>query len=71
MSVARFSRFELMPLLDPDGLVEMLALPSRRALYRRIERGTVPPPMRLGSSLRWHPAEVKAWLEAHSTGSCS
>jgi predicted DNA-binding transcriptional regulator AlpA len=61
MAVRRFLLDEA--LLDVDDLVRILCLPSRRALYNRLHRGTVPPPIRVGSSLRWRPEEVSLWLE--------
>ena len=50
-------------LLGVDELIRILNLPGRKALYSRIRRGTAPPPVRIGSSLRWFPTEVADWLK--------
>jgi predicted DNA-binding transcriptional regulator AlpA len=65
MAARRFLLEEGLTLLGVDDLVQILNLPGRRALYNRISRGTVPPPVRVGASLRWVPAQVSRWLEAH------
>jgi predicted DNA-binding transcriptional regulator AlpA len=51
------------PLLDVDGLARFLGLPSRRAVYNRRHRGTLPPAILVGRSLRWRERDVKRWLE--------
>ena len=63
MATRRFSLDDRSALLSVDDLVQILNLPSRRALYNRLHRGTVPPPIRVGSSLRWRADEVSRWLE--------
>lgn len=64
MASRRFLVSEGLALLGVDDLVRILCLPSRRALYNRLHRGTVPPPIRVGSSLRWRPEDVDQWLVA-------
>lgn len=56
------------PLLDVDDLVFLLKLETRRAVYNRVHRGTVPAPIRVGASLRWRPEDVSAWLDAQQDG---
>lgn len=66
MPEPRHSSFQgLVELLGVDDLARALGLPTRRAVYNRIHRGTLPPPIRVGGSLRWDPRDVQEWLDAH------
>ena len=50
-------------LLDVGDLCRLLGL-TRKALYNRRHRdGALPPAIKLGTSLRWRPADVERWLE--------
>jgi predicted DNA-binding transcriptional regulator AlpA len=45
-----------------EDLMEFMGIESRAGIYHGIKRGTLPPPLRAGNRLRWHPRKVYAWL---------
>ncbi|TDK43986.1 AlpA family phage regulatory protein [Antarcticimicrobium luteum] len=49
-------------LVRVSTLVEMLQR-SRASIYRDINRGVFPKPLKLGNSSRWRLAEVEAYIE--------
>lgn len=49
-------------LLSVSTLVEMLHR-SRASIYRDIQRGEFPRPLKLGSSSRWRRSEIEAYIE--------
>ena len=50
-------------LLDVGDLCRLLRI-SRKGLYNRRHReGALPPAIKVGSSLRWRPGDVEAWLQ--------
>jgi predicted DNA-binding transcriptional regulator AlpA len=49
-------------LIGPPQLSERWAI-SIKSLYHRVERGQVPPPIRIGSLLRWRPEDIRRWEE--------
>ncbi|WP_073034603.1 helix-turn-helix transcriptional regulator [Roseovarius pacificus] len=49
-------------LLSVSTLVEMLQR-SRASIYRDIQRGEFPRPLKLGSSSRWRRSEIEAYIE--------
>ena len=52
---------ELLTVRDMCDLLRM----SRVQLYRRINAGTIPPPMHLGPKTpRWRRAAIEAWFDA-------
>jgi prophage regulatory protein len=67
----------LPPKTDPTGIVDkLLTLPEVRGvvglssatLYRMIERGDFPRPVKIGRAARWPTSEVTAFIEKHKTG---
>ena len=50
-------------LLDVDEVAAYLGL-TRQAVYQRRYRGDFPPAIKVGSSLRWYPEDMAAWLRA-------
>lgn len=54
------------PWLTGDQVVEYLSLPSRKALYQAVRRGTIPG-HRLGRNLRFSKIELDRWLEERRT----
>ena len=48
-------------MLTVEDLVEKLQL-SRQTLYRLRKKGILPPPIKVGSSLRWRVEDIDAWL---------
>ena len=50
-------------LLDVQTVGEMLRCSSRH-IYRLADSGRMPPPVRLGSLVRWHRAAVLDWCAA-------
>ncbi|NKX44879.1 helix-turn-helix transcriptional regulator [Roseicyclus persicicus] len=52
-----------MRLLDFNRLRQTLGGRSRSSVYRDIEAGRLPQPLRLGGRLYWVEAEVHAYLE--------
>lgn len=52
------------PLLDASDMADLLGLPDRRAVYKRMARGNFPPAIRLGDrSLRWRWSDVDDFLD--------
>ncbi len=49
-------------LISAKTLAEKLDI-SRRTLQRLQSKGEVPPPIRLGGSVRWNLDEVAEWIE--------
>ncbi len=52
-----------MQLLSAERLAALLDI-SVRTLWRLRSAGKLPPPVRLGGSIRWNAAEIRAWIEA-------
>lgn len=52
--------------LDASDLVGLLGLSNTDALYARRYRGTCPPAVKVGKSLRWRRSTVQRWLEEHA-----
>ena len=50
-------------LLTAQDVAEMLDI-GRSTLYRLKSSGKVPRPVKIGGSVRWRRAEIKAWIEA-------
>jgi predicted DNA-binding transcriptional regulator AlpA len=61
--VTRVSASEEAPLLTPQGVADLLGLPSERSVYNRRHRGEFPPAIRLGRSLRWRRSDIDRYLE--------
>ena len=49
------------PLIGPAQLASRLGV-SRDHVYRMKDRGTLPPPVRLGHLLRWDPQVIEQWI---------
>ena len=50
--------------LTADEVAALFRLPSRRAVFDRVRRGTIPTPFRLGHrTLLWERAEVMRFIE--------
>jgi predicted DNA-binding transcriptional regulator AlpA len=43
-------------------LMEFMGLETPQGVYHGVARGTLPPPIRMGQRLRWHPRKVYEWL---------
>jgi predicted DNA-binding transcriptional regulator AlpA len=56
-------------LLDASALALWLGLKDRKAVYRLVESRQGPPPIRIGSRLRWAVADVQQWLNQQREGS--
>ena len=67
--VRRFGFSAKSHLLDVDQVAAYLGL-TRQAVYQRRYRGGFPAAVKIGSSLRWHPEEIAAWLQANRELSC-
>lgn len=50
-------------LLTIDDLSKLLRI-DRKGAYARLEKGQLPPALRIGRSLRWRAEAVRDWLEA-------
>lgn len=48
--------------LTVKDVAEMLGI-GRRTVWRLIATGQIPPPMRIGRSVRWRKASFERWLE--------
>jgi excisionase family DNA binding protein len=48
-------------LLTAEDLAELLGV-SLRSIWRRINDGTVPKPVRIGRLVRWHRQTIERWL---------
>ena len=55
-------QFLTVELLDITELSRLLGMTEKAVYNRRHREGALPPAMKLGSSLRWHPDDVDAWL---------
>lgn len=51
-------------LLDVKAVALLLGGCSTRHVYRLADSGRMPPPIRLGSLVRWRRAELEAWIGA-------
>jgi len=49
-------------MIDVRKVADLLAC-SVRHVYRLADSGRMPAPIKLGSLVRWHQAELKVWLE--------
>ena len=49
-------------LLTIDDLSKLLKI-DRKGAYARLEKGQLPPALRIGRSLRWRAEAVRIWLE--------
>jgi predicted DNA-binding transcriptional regulator AlpA len=45
-----------------EDLMEFMQIKTRAGVYTGVKRGTLPPPLRAGNRLRWHPRKVYEWL---------
>jgi prophage regulatory protein len=52
-----------MKLLDFNKLRRVLGGRSRSSVYRDLEAGRLPPPIRLGGRLYWREADIDAFIE--------
>ncbi len=50
--------------LLPIGQVAKMVAVSRRTISRLADAGKLPPPLRIGGSLRWRLADVRQWIAA-------
>lgn len=50
--------------LLPIGQVAKMVALSRRTISRLADAGKLPPPLRIGGSLRWRLADVRQWIAA-------
>lgn len=50
-------------LISAEDLASRLSI-SQRTLWRLLERGQLPHPLRLGGSVRWRADELRQWIEA-------
>jgi excisionase family DNA binding protein len=50
--------------LLPIGQVAAMVALSRRTISRLADAGKLPPPLRIGGSLRWRLADVRQWIAA-------
>ena len=48
--------------LIPVGDVAAMLGVSRRTVWRLADAGKLPPPLRIGGSLRWRLADVQQWI---------
>lgn len=55
-------------LLDAGEVAAVLGLTGKRAVYNRRHRGTLPPAIKVGSSVRWRADTLDAWLDAQADG---
>jgi predicted DNA-binding transcriptional regulator AlpA len=63
----RFWFLEEQRLLTVDDLARIFDT-TRRGIYNRRHRGTVPSPVKVGASLRWDPNVVADWIDTNSEG---
>lgn len=49
-------------LLDVRAVAEMLGC-SQRHVYRLSDAGKMPPPVKLGSLVRWSAAAIREWID--------
>lgn len=50
-------------LIGVGELSELLGL-GRSSIYRHLDAGKLPEPIRIGGSVRWRKAEIEAWVSA-------
>lgn len=50
-------------LINIRTVCEMLAC-SQRTIYRLVDAGAIPRPLKIGGMLRWRAAEIDEWLAA-------
>ena len=50
-------------MLTVTGVATLLAC-SPRTIYRLVDNGRMPPPVRLGSLVRWRREAISAWIAA-------
>lgn len=50
------------PLLKPDEVAQWLSI-SPRTLWRKVSKGEIPKPVRVGGSTRWRADVIESWLE--------
>ena len=50
-------------LLDINDLARRLKV-SKGTIHNYIKAERIPPPIRLGSQLRWRPKDIDTWIEA-------
>jgi len=55
------------PLVRPEDLAEFLGVPVS-TLYMWRYQGKGPKAVKVGRHLRYHPAEIEAWVEAGGSG---
>ena len=48
-------------LLNIDDLAARLRL-HPRTIWRMRDRGTMPPPFKVGNSVRWHASQIDDWI---------
>ena len=48
-------------MLTADDVADMLAC-STKTIYRLVDRGAIPCPIRLGGMLRWHRPRLEKWI---------
>ncbi|MBI1367094.1 MAG: helix-turn-helix domain-containing protein [Planctomycetes bacterium] len=48
-------------MLTAADVAAMLAC-STKTVYRMVDRGAIPRPVRLGGMLRWHRAQLDRWI---------
>jgi prophage regulatory protein len=53
-----------MRLLTLRALSDLLGGRSRSSIYRDLEAGRLPTPVRIGRRLYWRDAEITAWIAA-------
>ena len=49
-------------LISADTLSHLLGI-STRTIWRRLNCGDIPKPVRLGKSVRWRLSEIKSWID--------
>lgn len=49
-------------LLNVEQVSNMLSC-SKRHVYRLVDSGRMPQPVRLGSLIRWNRAEIESWID--------
>jgi prophage regulatory protein len=54
--------------LIPIRMVEDLTGFKKSSIYKRIDEGSFPPPVKIGASSRWVESEVGAWINAQIAG---
>ncbi|GGQ48452.1 helix-turn-helix transcriptional regulator [Streptomyces asoensis] len=57
--------------LTPEDLVEMFDLPSVETVYQWRRKRTGPRGFRVGRHLRFHPADVRAWVDSLREGAAA